>query len=58
LQSLIQRDQLVAALDQQVLPELVAAEHLEHQPAEISEPFLAHAQERATLAPELSGVRQ
>ena len=36
LQALVERDQLVAALDQQVLAELVAAEHLEHEAAEVA----------------------
>jgi len=33
LQALVQSDQLVAALDEQVLAELVAAKHLQHEAA-------------------------
>ena len=56
LQPLVESDQLVATLDQQVLTELVAAEHLEHQPAEIPQPLLAHSEQRPTLSPELAGM--
>jgi hypothetical protein len=56
LQTLVERDQLVAPLDEQVLAELVAAKHLEHQPTEIAQALLAHTQERAALAAELAGM--
>ena len=36
LQALVERDQLVAALDQQVLPELVPTEHLQHETPEVA----------------------
>ena len=58
LQPLVEGDELVAALDQQVLAELVAPEHLQHQAAEIAEPFLARAQQCAPLPPELAWMRQ
>jgi DNA-directed RNA polymerase specialized sigma24 family protein len=50
--------ELEAAVDEQVLPELVAAVHLEHQSAEVAEPLLAHEQERAPLTPELARRRE
>ena len=43
LQTLVERDQLIAAIDEQVLPELIAPEHLQHQAAEIPQTLLAHA---------------
>jgi len=43
LQALVEGDELVAALDQQILTELVAAEHLEHETAEVAQAFLADA---------------
>jgi hypothetical protein len=43
LQALVERDQLVAALDEQVLAELVAAEHLQHEAAEVAETLFADA---------------
>jgi len=44
LEPLVQRKQLVAPLDQEVLSKLVAPEHLENQPAEVAEPVLADTQ--------------
>jgi hypothetical protein len=52
LQPLIEREQLVAALDHEVLPELVPAEHLEHETAEITEPLFPRAEECPPFAPE------
>ena len=37
---LLEPAELEAAVDEQVLPELVPAVHLEHQPAEVAEPLL------------------
>jgi hypothetical protein len=54
LQAFVERDQLVAALDQQVLAELVAAEHLEHEPAEVAKALFADTKQRAALLPELA----
>lgn len=56
LQPLVECDQLVAPLDEQVLPELVPAVHLQHQAAEIAEPVLPDAQERSSLATEDAGM--
>ena len=50
----LERDQVGAALDQQILAEAVAPVHLERQAAEVAEPVLAHAHERAALATELA----
>ena len=46
------RDHLLALLDQQVLLELVAPEHLEHQSAEVADALLARPDEGAPFAPE------
>ena len=53
----LDRDHLLALLDQQVLLELVAPEHLEHQPAEVADALLARPDEGAPLAPERAGRR-
>src|SRR5205823_9288910 len=58
LKPLVERNQLVAAVDQQVLPELIAPEHLEHQSAEVAKPLLAGAKQRAPLSSQQSGMRQ
>jgi hypothetical protein len=58
LQALVERDQLVAALDQQVLAELVAAEHLEHEAAEVAQALFADAKQRTALLPELARMRE
>lgn len=50
LESVVERDQLVAALDQEVLSKLVTAVHLEHEAAEVAEAVLTGTQERTTLA--------
>src|SRR6185503_13861610 len=50
--------QLDATVDEEILPELVATVHLEHQPAEVAEPLLARLEQCASLAPELAGGRQ
>jgi hypothetical protein len=57
-QSFIQREQLLAPLDEEVLTELVAAEHLQHQPAEIAQALFSHSEQRTALLPELTGMRQ
>ena len=49
-QALLDRDHLLALLDQQVLLELVAAEHLEHQPAEVADALLARPDEGSPFA--------
>jgi hypothetical protein len=54
LQAFVERNELVAALDEEILAELVAAEHLQHQAAEIAEALLADTQERAALSAELA----
>jgi hypothetical protein len=48
----LDRDHLLALLDQQVLLELVAPEHLEHQPAEVPDAFLARPDEGTPFASE------
>jgi hypothetical protein len=58
LQALIERDQLVAALDQQVLAELVAAKHLEHEAAEVAKALFADSKQRAPLLPERTRMRK
>ena len=58
LQALVQCDQLVAALDEQVLAELVAAEHLQHEAAKVAEALFADAKQRAPLFPQLARMRQ
>ena len=58
LQTLVEREQLVAAVDQEVLAELVAPVHLEHQSAKVTQPLFAGAQQRASLAPQQAGMRK
>jgi hypothetical protein len=53
LQAFVERDQLMAALHQQVLAELVAAEHLQHETAEIAEALFADTKECTTFLAEL-----
>src|SRR4029453_5667934 len=55
LDPVVERDELVTTLDQQVLAELVAPEHLQHQSAKIAQPLLPHAQQCSALLPELAG---
>src|SRR5205807_3103177 len=40
-QPLVERDQFITALEQEVLSELVAAVHLQHEAAEVAQPVLA-----------------
>jgi hypothetical protein len=49
LQPFVESKQLVAAFDEEILPELVAAEHLQHEATEIAQALLAHPQKRAML---------
>jgi hypothetical protein len=58
LEPLVERDQLVTALDQKRITEKVAAEHLQHQAAEITEALLPHTQKRSPLTAELARVGQ
>src|SRR5439155_26237721 len=51
------RDELGAAVDDQVLAELVAPVHLEHQAAEVPDPLLAEAQEGPPVPPQLARWR-
>ena len=51
---LLEADELRAAVDEQVLAELVAAVHLEDEAAEVAEARLAELEEGAALAAELS----
>src|SRR5262249_11405082 len=50
--------ELLAALDHEVLPELIAPVHLEHQAAEVADAGLARLQKEAPLAAELACVRE
>src|SRR5919204_3326004 len=52
VQSFLERHDLAAALDQQLVAERRAAVHLERQSAEIPDALLARFQDRAALAPE------
>jgi hypothetical protein len=49
LQPFVESKQLVAAFDEEILPELVAAEHLQHETTEIAQALLAHPQNGAML---------
>ena len=53
----VEGDELLAALDQEVLPKLVTPVHLEHQAAQVAQPFFAGPQQRAPLASQQSRVR-
>src|SRR5581483_1198165 len=57
-EALLELAELDAAVDEQVLAELVSAVHLEHQPAEVAQPLLAHREEAPPLAPELRDRRE
>jgi hypothetical protein len=50
----IESDELCAAVDEQVLAELVPPVHLEHQAAKVAEPLLAQSQQRASVSAELA----
>ena len=50
--ALLERDDLAAALDQQVVAEGRVAVHLERQPAEVADPLLPRLQDRAPLTTE------
>src|SRR3954471_1442144 len=58
LQPVVESEELVTAIDEEVLAELVSPEHLEHQPAEVAQALLAGAHQRAALATETPGVGQ
>src|SRR5204862_4657269 len=58
LEAVVECNELVAPLDQQVLAELVASVHLQHQPAEIAQALLANTPQRAPLAAELARMWQ
>ena len=51
-QSALDCDHFLALLDQQVLLELIAAEHLEHQPAQVADAVLARPDEGSPFAPQ------
>jgi hypothetical protein len=50
--ALVQLEQLLAAVANEILAEVVAAEHLQEKAAEVAEPLLADTGERTTLAPQ------
>jgi hypothetical protein len=50
----LEPDQLGAALQDEILAEPVAAVHLEREAAQIAKSFLAHAEQRFPLAPQLA----
>src|SRR5262249_940996 len=51
-QPALDREHLLALLDQEVLLELITAVHLEHEPTEVADPLLPRPDERPALAPE------
>ncbi len=57
-QALLEPDELGATVDEQVLAELVAAVHLEHETAEVAQASFAQLEERAALAAHLARGRQ
>src|SRR5205085_6447789 len=57
-QPLLERGEIGAPLVDEVVPEALLPVHLEHEPAEVADPLLAQAQERAPLAAELGGGRR
>src|SRR5204862_3759419 len=52
---LLERHELRALLEYELLAVVVAAVHLEHQPAEVADPLLPRLQERSPLAAESAG---
>src|SRR5581483_1498806 len=54
----LERQELAAALEQELPAELVAAEHLQHQPAEIAEPVFARPEQVTPLAAQAADGRQ
>jgi hypothetical protein len=52
VEAFFERQQLGAALRHELDPETIAAEHLEHEPAQIANALLAFVQQQAPLAPE------
>ena len=57
-EALFELHQFDASVDEQVLAELIAAVHLEHQPAEVAEAVLTGGEEQTTLTPELARRRE
>ncbi len=56
LQALVECSQLLAAIDEEILAELIPAKHLQHQAAEIAEPLFAQLQQDPALPAKLSGM--
>ena len=54
MDSRLERDQVGAALDEQVLAEAVAAVHLEREPAEVAQALLANAHQGPPLPAEFA----
>src|SRR5581483_884332 len=57
-EALLELPELDAAVDEQVLPELVPAVHLEQEAAEVAEALLADGEQAPALTAELGGRRQ
>src|SRR5206468_12321541 len=55
--AILERDELRAMLEHDVLAKAVAFEHLQHEPAEVTDPLLARAHEHPALAPQDADVR-
>ena len=58
VQPVVQSHQVLAPVHQQVLAKLIAAEHLQHQAAEIAQTVLPYLEERSALAPQDAGMRE
>lgn len=57
-QAILGRDDVRRLLVDEILAEPILAIHLEHEPAEVSDPVFAVAEEQASLAAERAGRRQ
>jgi hypothetical protein len=57
VQALLERDDLAALLDQQLVPKVRASVHLERQPAEVADSLLARLDDDPSLAAQSSRRR-
>jgi hypothetical protein len=53
--ALLEDEDLAALLEEEVLAEAAAADHLEREPAHVADPVFADATERPPLPPECAG---
>lgn len=58
LEAVLQRHQILTPAHEQVLAKLIAAEHLQHQAAEVAEAILPGLEERPALAAQEAGMRE